>query len=194
MNLILLGPPGAGKGTQAARIVAKHGVVQLSTGDMLRAAVAAGSEVGRKAKAVMEAGGLVSDEIVIGIISDRIDQPDCAKGFILDGFPRTLAQAEALDGLLATKRLKLDAVIELTVDESILVSRMENRVRETLAAGGPVRKDDTLETFTKRLGEYKAQTAVVAPFYARTGRLQQVDGMAAVDDVTGAIEAILAKA
>ncbi len=194
MNLILLGPPGAGKGTQAARIVAKHGVVQLSTGDMLRAAVAAGSKVGRKAKAVMEAGGLVSDEIVIGIISDRIDQPDCAKGFILDGFPRTLAQAEALDGLLATKRLKLDAVIELTVDESILVSRMENRVRETLAAGGPVRKDDTLETFTKRLGEYKAQTAVVAPFYARTGRLQQVDGMAAVDDVTGAIEAILAKA
>lgn len=194
MNLILLGPPGAGKGTQAARIVAKHGVVQLSTGDMLRAAVAAGSEVGRKAKAVMEAGGLVSDEIVIGIISDRIDQPDCAKGFILDGFPRTLAQAEALDGLLATKRLKLDAVIELTVDESILVSRMENRVRETLAAGGQVRKDDTLETFTKRLGEYKAQTAVVAPFYARTGRLQQVDGMAAVDDVTRAIEAILAKA
>jgi len=194
MNLILLGPPGAGKGTQAARIVAKHGVVQLSTGDMLRAAVAAGSEVGRKAKAVMEAGGLVSDEIVIGIISDRIDQPDCAKGFILDGFPRTLAQAEALDGLLATKKLKLDAVIELTVDESILVSRMENRVRETLAAGGQVRKDDTPETFRKRLGEYKAQTAVVAPFYARTGRLQQVDGMAAVDDVTRAIETILAEA
>ncbi len=193
MNLILLGPPGAGKGTQAARIVAKHGVVQLSTGDMLRAAVAAGTEVGRKAKAIMEAGGLVSDDIVIGIISDRVEQSDCVKGFILDGFPRTVGQAEALDRLLAEKGKKLDAVIELTVDEDILVSRMENRVRETVAAGGQVRKDDNPETFKKRLKEYKAQTAAVAPFYSASKRLQQVDGMAPVDEVTRQIDAIVAQ-
>ncbi|OYX02637.1 MAG: adenylate kinase, partial [Bosea sp. 32-68-6] len=151
MRLIFLGPPGAGKGTQAARIVAKHGIPQLSTGDMLRAAVAAQTPIGVKAKAVMDAGGLVSDEIVIGIVADRIEEPDCKKGFILDGFPRTLAQAEALDVMLASKHLELDTVLELKVDQSKLVDRIVKRAEEAKAAGQPVRKDDDPEVFKTRL-------------------------------------------
>lgn len=193
MRLILLGPPGAGKGTQAARLVEQHGLVQLSTGDMLRAAVASGTEVGLKAKSVMEAGGLVSDDIVIGIVSDRVDQADCAQGFILDGFPRTIAQAQALDMLLAEKKIPLTAVIELVVDEEALLARMENRVRETLAAGGQVRKDDNPETFRQRLEAYKAQTAPLSAFYAETGRLKTVDGMAEIDEVTRQIEKVISE-
>ncbi len=191
MNIILLGPPGAGKGTQADRIVEKFKLVQLSTGDMLRAAVKAGSEVGQKAKAIMESGGLVSDDIVIGIVSDRIEEPDCANGFILDGFPRTVAQAEALDTMLAEKKLQLDAVVELKVDEGALLARMENRVKETLAAGGQVRKDDNPETFKQRLEAYKTQTAPLSEFYAKTGRLKTIDGMQSIDDVTGEINNVL---
>lgn len=191
MNIILLGPPGAGKGTQADRIVEKFKLVQLSTGDMLRAAVKAGTEVGQKAKAIMESGGLVSDDVVIGIVSDRIEEPDCANGFILDGFPRTVAQAEALDTMLAEKNLKLDAVVELKVDEGALLARMENRVKETLAAGGQVRKDDNPETFKQRLEAYKTQTAPLSEFYAKTGRLKTIDGMQSIDDVTGEINNVL---
>ncbi|MEO1207239.1 MAG: adenylate kinase [Pseudomonadota bacterium] len=193
MKMILLGPPGAGKGTQAERIVANHGVVQLSTGDMLRAAVKAGTDVGLKAKAVMESGGLVSDEIVIGIVSDRIDEPDCATGFILDGFPRTVAQAEALDQLLSEKSMSLDAVVELKVDSNALMARMENRVKETLAAGGQVRKDDNAETFKERLETYTTQTAPLSDFYAKTGRLRKIDGMQDIDAVTADINAVLAQ-
>jgi adenylate kinase len=192
MRLILLGPPGAGKGTQAARLVEKHGIVQLSTGDMLRAAVKAGTEVGLKAKAVMDAGQLVSDEIVVGVIADRIDAPDCARGFILDGFPRTVPQAEALTRLLAAKGLKLDAVIELKVDEDALVRRMETRVAETLAAGGQVRADDNPESFKKRLVEFREKTAPLSSYYAGTGELRSVDGMKPIDEVSKDIEAILA--
>jgi adenylate kinase len=191
MRLILLGPPGAGKGTQATRLVEKHGLVQLSTGDMLRAAVKAGSEVGLKAKAVMESGGLVSDDIVIGVVSDRIDEPDCKAGFILDGFPRTVPQAEALTKLLAAKGMKLDAVVELVVDVEALVARMENRVKETLAAGGTPRADDNPESFRKRLGEYQEKTAPLSSYYASTGELKTVDGMKSIDEVTAAIAAVL---
>ncbi|MGE0230458.1 MAG: adenylate kinase [Flavobacteriaceae bacterium] len=191
MKLILLGPPGAGKGTQAARLVERHGIVQLSTGDMLRAAVKAGTEIGRKAKAVMESGGLVSDDIVIGVVSDRIDQPDCARGFILDGFPRTVPQAEALTDLLKNKGMKLDAVIELKVDENALVKRMETRVHEMVAAGQTPRADDNPESFRKRLEEYREKTAPLSRYYAGTGELRQVDGMASIDDVTAAIEKVL---
>jgi adenylate kinase len=191
MRLILLGPPGAGKGTQATRLVEKYGIVQLSTGDMLRAAVKAGTPVGEKAKAVMEAGGLVSDEIVIGVVSDRIDQPDCARGFILDGFPRTVPQAEALTKMLAEKGMRLDAVIELVVDPEALVARMENRVRETIAAGGTPRADDNPESFRKRLAEYQAKTAPLSDYYASTGQLRKVDGMRSIDVVTIGIASIL---
>lgn len=187
MRLIFLGPPGAGKGTQAARIVAKHGIPQLSTGDMLRAAVAAGTPVGQKAKAVMDAGGLVSDEIVIGIVADRIEEPDAKKGFILDGFPRTLAQAEALDEMLAGKGLKLDAVLELKVDQSKLVDRIVRRAEEARAAGQPVRKDDDPEVFKTRLEAYNRDTAVVAPYYDKRGQLTIIDGMQPIDDVSEAI-------
>lgn len=192
MKLILLGPPGAGKGTQAQRLVDTHGIVQLSTGDMLRAAVKAGTPVGLKAKDVMARGELVSDDIVVGIIEDRIAEPDCAKGFILDGFPRTVAQAEALDLMLAKNGLKLDAVIELKVDEGILVGRIEKRVADMTARGEPVRADDNAESLKKRLDAYRAQTAPVSDYYASKGALKTVDGMAPIDDVTKAIAAHLA--
>jgi adenylate kinase len=191
MRLILLGPPGAGKGTQAQRLVEKHGIPQLSTGDMLRAAVAHGTEVGRRAKAVMDSGQLVSDEIVNQIVSERIDEPDAARGFILDGFPRTVPQAEALTRMLAEKGQKLDAVIELKVDESALVSRMEKRVAETLASGGKVRADDNPESFRKRLNEYREKTAPLSAYYASTGELVTLDGMADMDSVTAEIEKVL---
>lgn len=184
MRLILLGPPGAGKGTQAARLVERHGIPQLSTGDMLRAAVAAGTPVGVKAKAVMDAGGLVSDEIVIGIIADRISEPDAAKGFILDGFPRTVAQAVALDTMLGERGVSLNAVVELRVDQSKLVDRIVRRAAEAKAAGLPVRKDDDPEVFKTRLEAYNRDTAVVAPYYAKRGQLTVIDGMQPVDDVT----------
>lgn len=191
MRLIFLGPPGAGKGTQAARIVAKHGIPQLSTGDMLRAAVAAGTPVGVKAKAVMDAGGLVSDEIVIGIVADRIEEADARRGFILDGFPRTLAQAEALDTMLAGKGLKLDKVLELRVDQSKLVERIVRRAEEARAAGQPVRKDDDPEVFKTRLAAYNRDTAIVAPYYEQRGQLTPVDGMQPIDQVAAAIERAL---
>ena len=192
MRLILLGPPGAGKGTQASRLVEKFGIPQLSTGDMLRAAVKAGSAIGLKAKAVMESGGLVSDEIVIGIIKDRIKEADAAKGFILDGFPRTVAQAEALTKLLQAEKMKLDAVVELKVDEKALLARIENRARETVAAGGTVRADDNPESFKIRLDAYREQTAPVSAYYAGIGELKTVDGMAPIDAVTKAINGVLA--
>ncbi|MBV1707798.1 MAG: adenylate kinase [Hyphomicrobiales bacterium] len=192
MKLILLGPPGAGKGTQAKRLVELLNIPQLSTGDMLRAAVAAGSDVGRKAKAVMDAGGLVSDEIVVGIIGERIRSDDARSGFILDGFPRTVAQAEALDHLLEQRGLKLDRVIELKVDEAALLARIERRAAETVAAGGTVRADDNPEAFKVRLEAYRAQTAPVSAYYARSGRLSAVDGMAPVATVAAAIDAALA--
>ncbi|MPT22649.1 MAG: adenylate kinase [Starkeya sp.] len=191
MNIILLGPPGAGKGTQAQRLVERHGMKQLSTGDMLREAVRNETPIGLKAKAVMDAGNLVSDEIVIGIISDRIDQADCAKGFILDGFPRTVAQAEALDRILAEKGLKLDAVIELKVDQTKLVDRIVQRAKETAARGEPVRKDDDPEVFKTRLEAFNRDTAVVAPYYAERGMLATIDGMKPIDEVTKAIADVL---
>lgn len=194
MRLIFLGPPGAGKGTQAARIVAKHGIPQLSTGDMLRAAVANGTPVGQKAKAVMDAGGLVSDEIVIGIVADRIEEADAKKGFILDGFPRTLAQAEALDKMLEGKGLKLDAVLELRVDQTKLVDRIVRRAEEAKAAGQPVRKDDDPEVFKTRLQAYNRDTAVVAPYYEKRGQLTPIDGMQPIDSVSQAIAEALSVA
>lgn len=194
MRLIFLGPPGAGKGTQAARIVAKHGIPQLSTGDMLRAAVANGTPVGQKAKAVMDAGGLVSDEIVIGIVADRIEEADAKKGFILDGFPRTLAQAEALDRMLDGKGLKLDAVLELKVDQTKLVDRIVRRAEEARAAGQPVRKDDDPEVFKTRLEAYNRDTAVVAPYYEKRGQLTAIDGMQPIDSVSQAINEALSVA
>ena len=194
MRLILLGPPGAGKGTQAQRLVERHGIPQLSTGDMLRAAVANGTEVGRRAKAIMDAGQLVSDDVVNQIVSDRIDEPDCRKGFILDGFPRTVAQAEALAAMLSDKGQKLDAVIELKVDESALIERMKKRVADTIAAGGTVRADDNAESFAKRLEEYRQKTAPLSAHYSKTGELVTIDGMQDMDAVTHEIENILAKA
>jgi adenylate kinase len=191
MRLILLGPPGAGKGTQATRIVEKYGIPQLSTGDMLRAAVAAKTAVGVKAKEVMESGGLVSDEIVIGIIADRIKEADARKGFILDGFPRTVAQADALGAMLAAKDLRLDAVIELKVDQSRLVDRIVNRAAEAEAAGQPIRKDDDPDVFRTRLAAYNRDTAVVAPYYAGKGQLTVLDGMQPIDQVTAAVMKVL---
>lgn len=194
MRLILLGPPGAGKGTQATRLTELYGIPQLSTGDMLRAAVAAGTPIGLKAKAVMESGALVSDEIVVGIIAERIEAPDAQKGFILDGFPRTVAQAEALDKLLDAKGLKLNAAIELVVDAPKLVARIVNRAAQAKAAGQPVRKDDDPEVFKTRLDAYFRDTAAVTPHYRAKGVLREVDGMADIGTVSKAIDAVLASA
>ncbi|MEZ5812920.1 MAG: adenylate kinase [Rhizobiaceae bacterium] len=191
MRLILLGPPGAGKGTQAQRLVEKHSIPQLSTGDMLRAAVAAGTEVGKRAKAVMDAGELVSDAIVNQIVSERIDEDDCSRGFILDGYPRTLAQADAVGEMLEAKGLKLDAVVELVVDDKALVGRILKRAEEAHAAGKPVRKDDTAEVFDERLREYYKKTAPLTGYYYAKGLLRNVDGMGSIDAVTGEIEAVL---
>jgi adenylate kinase len=194
MRLILLGPPGAGKGTQALRLVEKYKIVQLSTGDMLRAAVAAGTEVGLRAKSIMEAGQLVPDEVVVAIIADRIGQPDAKNGFVLDGFPRTVPQAQALDRLLAERNMKLDAVIELKVDEGILLDRIEKRVADMIVRGEKVRSDDNPEVLKGRLAAYRTQTAPLADYYGQKGMLRAVDGMAPVDNVTAALRAILSRA
>ncbi|MBM7483403.1 adenylate kinase [Bradyrhizobium sp. GM2.2] len=187
MRIILLGPPGSGKGTQAQLLVQRYGIVQLSTGEMLRAAVAAGTPVGLKAKEIMASGGLVPDDVVVGIISDRIDQPDAKNGFILDGFPRTVPQAEALDELLKHKHLKLDAVIELRVNESALLNRVETRVAQMRERGEEVRLDDTPEVLTKRLASYRSQTEPLIHYYSERRKLSTIDGMMAIDEVTRAI-------
>ena len=191
MRLILLGPPGAGKGTQSARIVERHGIPQLSTGDMLRAAVADETPIGLQAKEIMARGDLVPDEVVVGIVADRIEQADARDGFILDGFPRTVAQAEALDRMLERKGIELDGVIELKVDEDELVERIAKRARETEARGEVVRKDDNPEAFKVRLEAYRKQTAPLSDYYRDRGMLETTDGMASMDSVTSAIEAIL---
>ena len=188
MKLIFLGPPGAGKGTQAARIEAAYEIPQLSTGDMLRAAVAAGTEIGLQAKDIMARGDLVPDEVVVGIISERIQAADCANGFILDGFPRNLSQARALDGVLVEKGIDLEAVIELVVDPEILIARILKRAQES--ADGP-RDDDTEEALQHRLRVYEEQTAPVADFYAEKGILRTLDGMQEVDEVTRQIRSAL---
>ena len=215
MRLILLGPPGAGKGTQAQRIVEKHGIPQLSTGDMLRAAVKAGTEVGKRAKALMDAGSLVNDDVVIGIVSERIDQPDCAKGFILDGFPRTLVQADATEKMLASKGMKLDVVIEMQVDDSVLVDRVSGRYSCANCGTGyhdrlqkpkvegvcdkcgstefKRRPDDNAETMTTRLRAYYKETSPLIGYYHAKGLLKSIDGMAEIDEVTTSIETILGK-
>ncbi len=192
MRLILLGPPGSGKGTQAQRLVHKHGIVQLSTGEMLRAAVAAGTPVGLQAKEIMANGGLVPDEVVVGIIADRIELPDAKKGFILDGFPRTVPQAAALDELLKKKHLKLDAVVELRVNESALLDRVETRAAETRARGEEVRIDDTPEVLTKRLAQYRGLTEPLIHYYSEKRKLLTVDGMMTIEHVTREINRILA--
>jgi len=188
MNLILFGPPGAGKGTQAKILQDEHGLVQLSTGDMLRAAVAAGSELGKRSKAIMDRGDLVPDDVVVGIIAERLEKPDCAKGVIFDGFPRTVAQAKELDAMLAGRKSPIDAVIELKVDDEAMVGRMESRVRENPKA---TRADDTPETLRKRLQVYRQNTAPLLDFYRAQGKLVSVDGMAPIEEVAAAISAIL---
>ncbi|MGY6569600.1 MAG: adenylate kinase [Salinarimonas sp.] len=191
MRMILLGPPGAGKGTQSVRIAERYEIPQLSTGDMLRAAVKAQTPVGLKAKEAMDAGALVSDEIVVGIVADRIEEPDAANGFILDGFPRTVAQAEALDVMLKSKNQPLDIVLEFVVDEGILLDRIATRARETEERGEPVRKDDNPEVFKTRLVAYKEQTAPLSDHYQATGLLRRLDGMRPIDAVTAEVFAIL---
>ncbi|HEX4407225.1 MAG TPA: adenylate kinase [Xanthobacteraceae bacterium] len=191
MRLMLLGPPGAGKGTQALRLVAKYGIVQLSTGDMLRAAVKAGTPIGLQAKEIMASGGLVPDAVVVGIVEQRIQKPDAKKGFILDGFPRTVPQAEALDRMLHEHGIGLDSVIELQVDEEALVRRIENRIAETKARGEPLRDDDNPDVLRKRLTAYRAQTAPLIDYYRQKGMLRSVDGMAPITDVTVAIDQVL---
>jgi adenylate kinase len=192
VNLIVLGPPGAGKGTQARRLAERHGVAQISTGDMLRAEVAAGSTIGREAKAVMESGQLVSDDIIIRMLGKRVDEPDAANGFILDGFPRTVPQAEALDDLLRKKHMRLDAVIELRVNESALLSRVETRVVEMRARGEEVRIDDTPEVLSKRLASYRSLTEPLIHYYSERRKLLTVDGMMTIEHVTREITRILA--
>lgn len=191
MNLVLFGPPGAGKGTQAKILQDGRGLPQLSTGDMLRAAIAAGTELGKRCKAIMDAGDLVPDEVVVGIIAERYDQPDCAKGAVFDGFPRTIAQAEALDAMLAERGKKIDRVIELKVDDAVLVGRAESRVKETLAAGGTPRPDDTPETLKNRLEVYYKNTAPLLDYYQKQGKVVTVDGMAPIAEVTEAIAKVL---
>ena len=191
MRLILLGPPGCGKGTQAQRLVEKYGIVQLSTGDMLRTAVKAATPLGLKCKDIMARGDLVPDDVVVGIIADRIDEPDARNGFILDGFPRTLGQAEALDRLLAKKGMNLNGVIELKVDEGALGRRLETRVAEMRARGEPVRPDDNPESLTIRLTNYRNQTAPLIDYYGKRGVLRSVDGMAPIPEVTKAIDRML---
>ena len=187
MNIILFGAPGAGKGTQAEKLVVKYELVQLSTGDMLRAAISAGTDLGKRAKEIMDRGDLVSDDIIVGMIAARLDDKDCAKGVILDGFPRTVAQAEALDEMLASKGLSLDGVIEIRVDEAALFARIENRAAET----GGARSDDNAETLRKRLAVYHENTAPLLPYYRDKGVLKSVDGMATIDEVAAQIESIL---
>jgi len=184
MRLILLGPPGAGKGTQAQRLVEKHGIVQLSTGDMLRAATAAGTQVGQRAKAIMDRGDLVPDGVMIEIISERLERPDTGKGFILDGFPRTVEQARALDKLLEERGMRLDAIVEIVVDHEILRDRILGRARET----GGSRADDTEATVAKRLAVYREQTAPVAEYYGRKGVLRRIDGMGTIAEVAARID------
>ena len=191
MRLILLGPPGSGKGTQAQRLVHKHGIVQLSTGEMLRAAVAAGTPIGLQAKEIMANGGLVPDEVVVGIIADRIEEDDAKHGFILDGFPRTVPQAAALDELLKKKHIKLDAVVELRVNESALLDRVERRAAETRARGEEVRLDDTPEVLTKRLAQYRSMTEPLIHYYSERRKLLTVDGMMTIEHVTREINRIL---
>jgi adenylate kinase len=192
MRIVLLGPPGAGKGTQAKELVSKYGIVQLSTGDMLRAAVAAGTPIGLKAKDIMARGALVPDEVVVAIVADRIDQPDAKRGFILDGFPRTVPQAEALDRMLNEKGLRLDGVVALEVDPDILVRRIAGRVEEMKARGEPLRPDDNPEVLKQRLAAYQAQTAPLVDYYRGKGALRAVDGMASIADVSAAIGRALA--
>jgi len=191
MRLILLGPPGAGKGTQALRLVAKYGIVQLSTGDMLRAAVQAGTPVGRQAQEIMSSGGLVPDEVVVGIVGQRIAEPDARKGFILDGFPRTVPQAIALDRMLEERGLALDAVIELRVDEAALMRRIETRIAQMQARGEPLRADDNAEVLHNRLKTYRAQTEPLVAYYRDQGALRSVDGMAPIADVAAAVDRAL---
>lgn len=191
MRLILFGPPGAGKGTQAQRLAERHSIPQLSTGDMLRAAVANDTKMGSRAKAIMDRGELVPDDVVNQMVSDRIDQEDCRKGFILDGFPRTVAQAEALTAMLEQKGDKIDAVIELKVEQAALITRMEKRVADTLAGGGTARSDDNRDTFARRLDEYQHKTAPLLNYYRRRGELVSIDGMQGMDVVTRDIENVL---
>jgi adenylate kinase len=194
MRIVLLGPPGAGKGTQAKELVTKYGIVQLSTGDMLRAAVAAGTPVGLEAKDIMARGALVPDEVVVAIVSDRIELPDAKRGFILDGFPRTVPQAEALDRMLAKKGLRLDAVVEIKVDSDILVRRIASRVEQMRLRGEPLRPDDNPDVLKQRLSAYEALTAPLVEYYRSQGALRTVDGMASIADVTADIGRALADA
>ncbi|HTK83927.1 MAG TPA: adenylate kinase [Patescibacteria group bacterium] len=191
MNLILLGPPGAGKGTQAKKLEDSYGLKQLSTGDMLRADIAAGTELGKKAQSFMDRGDLVPDEVVIGMIANRIDQSDCAKGVIFDGFPRTVPQAQALDKMLGEKKRPLQTVIELSVDEEELVNRLHTRIAETKAAGKPLRADDTEDTLRHRLKVFREQTAAIIPYYKNKGLLRKIDGMKPIGDVEREIKAAI---
>jgi adenylate kinase len=191
MRLILLGPPGAGKGTQAQHLVAKYGIVQLSTGDMLRAAVKAGTPLGQKVEGIMASGALCPDDVVVSIVEQRIAQPDARKGFILDGFPRTVPQAEALDRMLARHGIALDAVIELRVDEEALIRRIESRIAEMLKRGEPLRPDDNPDVLHRRLTAYREQTAPLIAYYRDHGMLRSIDGMAPIEQVADAIEEAL---